>query len=167
MRLRRVCEQKNANEESRLAGTLEISAQFFFIFLIDYCGCVSSGMWERGRDKGRDKMQSRVFHSSSAATFVGRRLRRLDKTNLDSREGSIRARECARMRAFAWSHARDPFAWWISLPSYPAYNNLPRIGRPCALNEEFVFFSSFLGGAERWIGLFSSLKPLNIIYFKR
>ena len=163
MRLRRVCEQKNANEESRLAGTLEISAQFFFIFLIDYCGCVSSGMWERGRDK----MQSRVFHSSSAATFVGRRLRRLDKTNLYSREGSIRARECARMRAFAWSHTRDPFAWWISLPSYPAYNNLPRIGRPCALNEEFVFFSSFLGGAERWIGLFSSLKPLNIIYFKR
>ena len=64
--------------------------------------------------------RSRVFHSSSAATFVGRRLRRLDKTNLDSREGSIRARECARMRAFAWSHARDPFAWWISLPSYPA-----------------------------------------------
>ena len=116
MRLRRVCEQKSANEESRLAGTLKISAQFFFIFLIDYCGCVSSGMWERGRDK----MQSRVFHSSSAATFVGRRLRRLDKTNLDSREGSIRARECARMRAFAWSHARDPFAWWISLPSYPA-----------------------------------------------
>ena len=113
-------------------------------------------------------MQSRVFHSSSAATFVGRRLRRLDKTNLDSREGSIRARECARMRAFAWSHTRDPFAWWISLPSYPAYNNLPRIGLPCALNEEFVFFSSFLflGGAER-IGLFSSLKPLNIIYFKR
>ena len=40
------------------------------------------------------------------------------------------------------------------------------IGLPCALNEEFVFFSSFLGGAER-IGLFSSLKPLNIIYFKR
>ena len=157
MRLRRVCEQKNANEESRFAGTFAISASFFFIFLIDYCGC----------GRGRDKMQrSRAFHSSSAATFVGRRLRRLDKTNLDSREGSIRARECARMRAFAWSHARDPFAWWISLPSYPAYNNLPRIGRPCALNEEFVFFSSFLGGAER-IGLFSSLKPLNIIYFKR
>jgi hypothetical protein len=37
---------------------------------------------------------------------------------------------------------------------------------PVLLNEEFVFFSSFLGGAER-IGLFSSLKPLNIIYFKR
>ena len=59
MRLRRVCEQKNANEESRFAGTLEISAQFFFIFLIDYCGCVSSGMWERGRDK---MQRSRVFH---------------------------------------------------------------------------------------------------------
>lgn len=64
-------------------------------------------------------MQSRVFHSSSAATFVGRRLRRLDKTNLDSREGSIRARECARMRAFAWSHARDPFRGGYRFPRTP------------------------------------------------
>lgn len=59
MRLRRVCEQKNANEESRFAGTFAISASFFFIFLIDYCGWVSS----RGCGRGRDKMQrSRVFH---------------------------------------------------------------------------------------------------------
>ena len=50
MRLRRVCEQKNANEESRFAGTFSISAHFFFIFLIDYCGCVSSRwMWEGER----------------------------------------------------------------------------------------------------------------------
>lgn len=37
MRLRRVCEQKNANEESRRAGTLAMSRSFFFhFFLIDY-----------------------------------------------------------------------------------------------------------------------------------
>ena len=155
MRLRRVCEQKNANEESRFAGTFANSASFFFIFLIDYCGC----------GRGRDKMQrSRAFHSSSAATFVGRRLRRLDKTNPDSREGSIRARECARMRAFAWSHARDPFAWWISLPSYP--HKIISLGSDLCFERRICFFFLFSWRAER-IGLFSSLKPLNIIYFKR
>ena len=118
----------------------------------------------RDGERGRDKMQSRVFHSSSAATFVGRRLRRLDKTNLDSREGSIRARECARMRAFAWSHARDPFAWWISLPSYP--HKIISLGSDLCFERRICFFFLFSWRAER-IGLFSSLKPLNIIYFKR
>ena len=115
---------------------------------------MSSGMWERGRDK----MQSRVFHSSSAATFVGRRLRRLDKTNLDSREGSIRARECARMRAFAWSHARDPFAWWISLPSYP--HKIISLGSDLCFERRICFFFlfSWRGGEDRIIFLSQTFK---------
>jgi len=44
----------------------------------------------------------------------------LGQNESGSREGNIRARECAHLRAFAWSRARDPLAWWISLPSYPA-----------------------------------------------
>lgn len=100
MRLRRVCEQKNANEESRFAGTSEISASFFFIFLIDYCGCVSS----RGRGRGRDKMQrSRVFHRRRLLSVVDvvawTKRRRIRAKEVFVRENvHIRARSRGRAR---------------------------------------------------------------------
>lgn len=160
MRLRRVCEQKNANEESRFAGTFSISAQFFFIFLIDYCGCVSSGMGRGGEIKCR------------AVCFIHHRRRLLSVVVYVAwtKRIWIRAKEvfvrenvhgCARSRGrMRVTRSRGGYRF----PRTP--HKIISLGSDLCFERRICFFFLFSWRAER-IGLFSSLKPLNIIYFKR
>lgn len=119
MRLRRVCEQKNANEESRRAGTLAMSRSFFFhFFLIDYtlcrpvvgnisfsisCAPASGGV---GGDKIARARSPPGANESGAETI---------ETSLKSREGNIRAFESARMVSLARSRGRLVRVGYLSL----------------------------------------------------
>ena len=127
---------RKRKRESRFAGTFAISASsFFFIFLIDYCGWGHPGMGRERCAKGR------VFHHRRRLLSVVVDVAWTKRVWIRAKE--VFVRENARMRAFAWSHARDRSRGGYRFPRTP--HKIISPDRTCALNEE-LFFSSFLEG---------------------